>query len=48
MLCSSIPDENAASVIILYTPFCEIMVSTTAILVFQLVIFFKKMASFIV
>lgn len=26
MLCSSIPDDHAASVIILYTPFCEVMV----------------------
>ncbi|CAB4015858.1 FAM160B1-like isoform X2, partial [Paramuricea clavata] len=26
MLCSSIPDGHAASVIILYTPFCEVMV----------------------
>lgn len=28
MLCASLPEEHAATVIILYTPFCEVMVST--------------------
>lgn len=28
MLCGSLPEEHAATVIILYTPFCEVMVST--------------------
>lgn len=29
MLCASLPEEHAATVIILYTPFCEVMVSST-------------------
>jgi len=27
MLCASLPEDHAATVIILYTPFCEVMVS---------------------
>ena len=28
MLCASLPEDHAATVIILYTPFCEVMVSS--------------------
>ena len=39
MLCASLPEEHAATVIILYTPFCEVMVSTFLIILMNIIDF---------
>ena len=36
LLCASLPEDHAATVIILYTPFCEVMVSIQLMLLYYL------------